>query len=296
MSDTGSNYYNVFVDNLLYKVVKTSGKDTLIRFIDNIDQDFHHIMIQKRTEGTCGRTTIHEFILSDKGQLKNDLQPSNKHIEFIGNSLTCGFGVEGKSRDEPYKAETENCNLSYACIIARYFESNYTLIAHSGQGVVRNYGDSVRVSAITMKDRIANTFDMNLDKKWNFKTYKPNLVVINLGSNDFSTEPCPLEEEFIHSYKLIIKQLRTMYGNVPILCISPSIPKRQITRYMENMCKELDDKQIYLYILPKGLYNNTTELGSAWHPNSNGQIKMAISLISYISTITGWPLKANLFY
>ncbi|WP_204266956.1 hypothetical protein, partial [Citrobacter youngae] len=42
----------------------------------------------------------------------------SRHIEFIGNSLTCGYGVEGKDRSEPYKAETENCNLSYATIIA----------------------------------------------------------------------------------------------------------------------------------------------------------------------------------
>ena len=75
----------------------------------------------------------------------------SRHIEFIGNSLTCGYGVEGKDRSEPYKAETENCNLSYATIIARYFNADYTLIAHSGRGVVRNYGDSVRISAVTMK-------------------------------------------------------------------------------------------------------------------------------------------------
>ena len=175
----------------------------------------------------------------------------SRHIEFIGNSLTCGYGVEGKDRSEPYKAETENCNLSYATIIARYFNADYTLIAHSGRGVVRNYGDSVRISAVTMKDRMLNTFDMNLDKKWDFKTYKPDLVVVNLGTNDFSTNIYPLEDEFIHAYKLLISRLRTNYGDVPILCISPAIAQRQIVQYMERMRKDLNDKKVYIAVLPR---------------------------------------------
>ena len=31
-----------------------------------------------------------------------------------------------------------------------------------------------------------NTFDEDLTHKWNFKEYRPDLVVINLGSNDFN--------------------------------------------------------------------------------------------------------------
>ena len=199
VSDTGINYYNVFIDSLLHKIVKVTGKDTLINFISGIDKGVHRVLIQKRTEGEWGKTTIHQFVLPAGGKLEKETDRPSRHIEFIGNSLTCGYGVEGKDRSEPYKAETENCNLSYATIIARYFDADYTLIAHSGRGVVRNYGDSVRVSAVTMKDRMLNTFDMDLDKKWDFKTYKPDLVVINLGSNDFSTGLYPLEDEFIRA-------------------------------------------------------------------------------------------------
>ena len=167
-------------------------------------------------------------------------------------------------------------------IIARYFNADYTLIAHSGRGVVRNYGDSVRISAVTMKDRMLNTFDMNLDKKWDFKTYKPDLVVVNLGTNDFSTNIYPLEDEFIHAYKLLISRL--------------AITQRQIVQYMERMRKDLNDKKVYIAVLPEGLCDPTTDLGAVWHPNYKGQMKMAMSLIPYMSTITGWPLKKESFY
>ena len=147
-----------------------------------------------------------------------------------------------------------------------------------------------------MKDRMLNTFDMNLDKKWDFKTYKPDLVVVNLGTNDFSTNIYPLEDEFIHAYKLLINRLRANYGDVPILCISPAIAQRQIVQYMERMRKDLNDKKVYIAVLPEGLCDSTTDLGAAWHPNYKGQMKMAMSLIPYMSTITGWPLKKESFY
>ena len=75
---------------------------------------------------------------------------------------------EGLSKDEPFKPQTENCNKAYACIIARYFGADYTLIAHSGRGAARNYGDKNATSQNTMADRVANTFDEAAEPAWDF--------------------------------------------------------------------------------------------------------------------------------
>lgn len=105
-----------------------------------------------------------------------------------------------------------------------------------------------------------------------------------------------MEDEFIHAYTLLINRLRENYGDIPVLCISPAIAQRQIVEYMERMRKELNDKKVYIAVLPEGLFNVTTDLGAVWHPNYKGQTKMATSLIPYISTITDWPLKPESFY
>ena len=70
----------------------------------------------------------------------------------------------------------------------------------------------------------------------------------------------------------------------------------QIVQYMERMRKDLNDKKVYIAVLPEGLCDPTTDLGAVWHPNYKGQMKMAMSLIPYMSTITGWPLKKESFY
>lgn len=43
----------------------------------------------------------------------------------------------------------------------------------------------------------------------------------------------------------------------------------------------------------KSHFNQTTDLGSAWHPNYSGQKKIAMSLIPYVSTVTGWELTGK---
>ncbi|MFR7516721.1 MAG: hypothetical protein ACLUVY_05640 [Bacteroides uniformis] len=46
-------------------------------------------------------------------------------------------------------------------------------MAHSGRGAVRNYGDTVRVSAVTMREKMLQTFDEGSKEQWDFKAYTP---------------------------------------------------------------------------------------------------------------------------
>ena len=150
LSEKGKSYYNVFVDGKLHRVVESCGNDTTINFVSGISKSKHEIRIQKRTEGEYGKTTVKEFVLNAGGKLTATPKTRTRHIEFIGDSFTCGYGTEGKSKKERFKLETENCKLSYSTIIPRYFNADYTLVAHSGYGAVRNYGDKKRVSDVTM--------------------------------------------------------------------------------------------------------------------------------------------------
>ena len=115
------------------------GPAKTIVLAEGLPHGVHTVLVQKRTEGEQGRTTL--FAVGSDGPLLDAPQAPDRHIEFIGDSHTCGYGTEGKSPKEPFTPETENCDLAWGCIIARYFDADYTLIAHSGQGIVRNWGD-----------------------------------------------------------------------------------------------------------------------------------------------------------
>ncbi len=293
VSDTKKNYYNLTVDGRDAGVVATFGADSVIMLAGGLARGEHTVRMQKRTEGEQGRTTVHALLLDKGARLLPAPAAPGRHIEFIGNSLTCGYGTEGLSKDEPFKPETENCDKAYSCIIARYFGADYTLIAHSGRGAARNYGDKKSTSENTMADRLANTFDEDAEPAWDFvrSPYRPDLVVINLGSNDFSTRPHPSCEEFVAAYTRILQTLRQAYGDgVPVLCVAPRVSEPAFS-YIRTICQTTEFANIHFSAILPGYCNDGSDLGSSAHPNYAGQRKMAMLLIPYVSTLTGWEAE-----
>lgn len=290
LSCSGDCYLNVFADGVLKNTIEVCSKDTLIELISDINKKQSRITVQKRTEGEYGRLTVHNFVLPKSGSIAAPpAAKNNRHIEFIGNSLTSGFGTEGKDKTEPFKVSTENCNIAYGSVISRYFDAEYTFISHSGQGAVRNYGDEKRTSTLCMRERMMRTFDMDT-LLWTNGSYHPQLVVINLGTNDFTTEPHPYRSEFVDGYLKLIKQVRQLYGNIPILCVCPPTISEPLPQYIDEVKQKANDPKVFVQHLTYGLYNDSDDLGSVSHPNKKGQLKMAMALIPYISTITGWDV------
>jgi len=291
-SDIGESHFNVFVDDQLKQKIVISGKDTLINLVKGLDKrKTHHIRVQKRSEGEFGRTTIHSFLINKGAVIQPLRSRPNRFIEFIGDSFTVGYGTDGLHRDEPFLVATENADKTYACILARYFEADYALIAHSGRGAVRNYGDSLTSSRYTMKDAMMNTLNSDTTIHYSFDRYRPDLVIINLGSNDFSTQPNPSQEEFEGAYTAIIQKIRKTYGkNTKILCVISRLGG-SVEKYINQVIENLQDPNVYATASLRGVTNNDSDMGAAWHPGYTGHQKMAMFMIPYISTIMGWPLE-----
>ncbi len=285
-SGTGRNYYNVFINGELNQVISTSLQDSTILICNNLPNGEYHVRVQKRTEGEQGTTTL--YGIESTRKLMAAPKAQSRFIEFIGDSHTCGYGTDGLSVKEPFTPETENCNTAWGCILARYFNADYALIAHSGQGIVRNYGDKKEVSDFTMKDRYTQTLDMGFDTKYDFKAYTPDIVVIKLGTNDFSCEISPSQENYNNAYSILIEKIRKAYGTqVPILCVAPS-DQTVIYTYLQELCATIADPNLaYTAMLPY-ITNWDNDMGANYHPNYQGQRKMAMAIAPYIATLTSW--------
>lgn len=293
LSDTGRSYFDVTVDGRPAGKFKAAGNDTTVVVATGLSRGVHDITLRKRTEGETGRTTFHEFILPRGGSM-TATGPRGRFIEVIGNSLSAGFGTEGLSRDEPFTPENENCNLSYSTIIPRYFDADYAIIAHSGQGAVRNYGDPLRMSLTgTMNRRYHQTLDCDTTYRWAFEGYRPDLVIVNLGANDFMTEPNPYRREFVEGYTRLLNTILDHYGrDTRILCVIPYAVQDDVVSYFPEAVAATGAPYIYIARQSVDHINATTDRGAVWHPNYNGQRKMAMMLIPYISTIMDWPLTS----
>jgi len=291
-SDTGRNYYNVWIDRTpgpnSDRIICTAGTDTTIVLTENSGKGTHSVILQKRTEGEQGKTTFSAFITD--GTLSEADPIADRLIEFIGDSYTCGFGTENSTAADPFKAETENCNLTYAAIASRYFNADFVLVSHSGQGIARNYDEFGK--GYNMPDRYTQTFDGYREPKWNAaEGYRPDLVVVYLGTNDFSTDRQPSFRIFKERYIELLSKVKENYGDdISIICMAPKADPC-LLEYVKASCEACGLKNIHYMSLQDSVHDNCGDLGASWHPNYKGQKKVASCLIPYISTVTGWEME-----
>ncbi len=288
LSDTQRNYFNLWVDGNEQSKFTSEGEHSLVvLFNDPAAPGEHLVRIQKATEAEQGRVTLHRLTTDGRLLPADDLKRP-RHIEFYGDSLTCGYGTESLSGSDPFLPETENCRYSYAALTADHFGADYNLISHSGRGLVRNYGDAQPLSdpTLTMSARAFRLYDEDPASVWDFSMspYRPDALVITLGTNDFSTEPHPTEEQFVAGYRALIERLRAAWGEeLPVLCV---VHSPHAVGCVSKMVTEMP--RCAMADISWGVYNRTTDLGASEHPNRFGQQKMARIVIEKFSELTGW--------
>ncbi|HZL09680.1 MAG TPA: SGNH/GDSL hydrolase family protein [Prolixibacteraceae bacterium] len=294
MSDTGHNYYNVIVDDQSSRTFDVKS-DTTIVLASGLGTQIHRIQIYKRTEGNQGTGSFKGILISEKGEMIPWEKIPSRKIEFIGNSITCGYGTEG-AKGERWKPSTENNYQSYAPIMARAFNADYHIVAHSGMGAVRNYGDKEKVSSIAMPNLFKRVYDEKELPVWDFKLWKPDVVVINLGTNDFSTQPFPDKAVFKAAYEKLINDVRKQYGDLPVFCIAGPMTDEPCYSYVKEMVEDfrsVDQKHdVYFVGIPTYLMNPEKDLGSDSHPNYSGQQKMAAHVLPVIASVLEWDYQA----
>jgi len=252
----------------------------------------HTIMVQKRTEPLVGKGVFMGFLL-DKGASLLPLKPRpGRRIEFIGNSITSGYGVLSDSSNCNFSPQTEDAAMSYASQVARNLHADYHLISYSGRGVVRNYGDSNRTSVNPMPALYDRTCYFDTTLKWDFNSWVPQVVVINLGTNDFSTHPYPDSSVFEEGYIKLIDHVRSLYPRVTIFCVSGPMIGEPCTGYVHDVVarerrSEGRDKDIYIIEIPRTIMSDD-DWGANMHPNVLGSMRMASVVVPMIKLWMNW--------
>lgn len=304
VSDTKKNYYNLWLDKETWnepdKIVTVTGKDTTIVLLSKEEitaicgkknakpASVHQITLQKRTEGEQGLTTFQKVLVNGSLQPADAVRP--RVIEFVGDSYTCGYGSENSVKTDPFKPETENCNKSYCNIVARYFDAECFVVAHSGFGIARNYNDNVK--GWYMPERYSQAFDMDRESRWDAAAcpVKPNITVIYLCTNDFSTDRQPSKSMFKKNYITLIGKIKAAYGEThPVLCVAGK-NDFLMASYIQEVVADCGFGNVSFAVLAPNVHNAESDLGASFHPNYVGHTKKAYNLIPYVATMTGWDI------
>jgi hypothetical protein len=303
MAATRHNYFNVCIDAPMsaepHRIIEVASQDTVIELIDpaylrSSKLKQHTVIVQKRTEGEQGKTTVHGFMTDAKGSFYQAEPIKARQLEFIGASYDCGYGVDDTSRLAKFSPETENASRSFCAIISRYFDADYVVVAHSGMGASRNYNS--KFDGYHMPDRYLQTFDMDSTQatRWNAaeSDIRPALTCIYLGGNDFSVSLQPSYEKFRDGYYRLIRYIKDYYGeDHPVLCVA-SKSHSTLLPYMRDMVRFCPMPNVHFMACCPTLHLSTDEdLGAAMHPNYLGHQKFSYAYIPYVATLTGWGLQ-----
>ncbi len=279
--DSLRNMFTVIIDDSLF-VLTADRADSTYRLADSLPDTRHKLEIIRRTEWHGGNTTFLGLELDKRGKTYPP-QLKERKIEFIGDSYTCGYGNEGKSREEHFTYQTENNYMTFGSITARAMNAEYLAVCRSGIGIVQGYGGGREFTMPRYYDEVLSDSTMS----WDYSKCQPQLVVIDLAGNDLSA---PLDSaEFVNAYVTFLKRIRQNYNAAAIVCIAgPSSPGEEWNKWRNLIHAVVDqfgkaDQAVHYFEFTPFEPN-----GSDWHPNVLEHQRMADELEPFVKEVMKW--------
>jgi len=309
---TTTNYFNVIIDGVVMKKLQLSRTQTVYELARGLSDGEHTVELFKLTESNVGKVEFQGFQLeTGKTLVAPDPLPARK-IEFIGNSMTCGYGNEVSltalqlETIQGFNSVNENNYKAWGAITARNLNAQYSCVAYSGRGLYMNNNGTTTGVMPSVYDR---TFPDNATPQWDRTKYTPNVIVINLGTNDFSAEAFASKTvnrtAFVNSYISFINKLRDYYPDATVVCavgvmMSDYFPvgAQHWTRIKEYVKAVRDhfntngDNKVHYFEMSSQL----APYGEDWHPSANTHVDMATRLTQFINSLSPsiWDAPASL--
>lgn len=295
------NWINVIVADTIYSRLKLQqGKHGyLITIPTNVKKV---ITLSKATEAFVGEVKFYGIESSNfKDRYKLPVQ-NKKCIQFIGNSITCGYGnmvsIPAPPDGNPltgFHSQNENAYQSYAMQTARKLNAAPVLVSFSGKGMYRNFDSDTIETMPKIYDRIHLQNDSS--EKWNYTKQVPDLIVINLGTNDYYAESQnkPLNDSiFTQTYIQFVQRLLSYYPNTKIICTNGSMlndawpegkmcwtrVQASIQKVQEHFHAKGNTKIYTFFFAPQ-----SAPYGENYHPSLATHTKMAEELTTFIQTV-----------
>ena len=246
----------------------------------------HTVRIEALTESQAGPNVFGGFLYST-GTQPLTVAHHARQIEFIGDSHTVGYGNTSPSRDCTEKevwATTDN-SQAFGPKVAAHYDADFQINAISGRGIVRNYGG---FTADPMPEAYPFTL-LDHSARYEDSTWRPQIIVIALGTNDFSTALNPgekwktrneLRADFESTYVRFIDSLRARNREAFIIVWATDMAEGEIESEARRVVSQLEsagEKRI-AFVPIHGL----AMTGCHWHPSVADDDLIAAKLIGVI--------------
>lgn len=295
-------YIAVFLDDAEEpaQTIRVRDNETIVLYFSETTQT-HRIKIVKLTENF--RTALGIAAFQAEGTLNSFAANSKDVIEFIGDSITCGFGNATSDVAHEFEASEENGWMTHGAIAARALGLAPRFICVSGISIEKSpampglysmrelypYVDRI------LEDKLAEQRGTAVPayRRFEFAAHPARYVVLNLGTNDasqiyFSPNQEQAEQEFEQNYYRFVSELRTLHGpQTTIICALGCMDYYlfdKIQAAVSRLKSDTGDTNIVILKYHK-MMNLGQDVGACMHPSIYRHQLMAQDLIACIQNL-----------
>lgn len=233
---------------------------------DSEETQVLQVQIMKVSESPMSAIGI-EPLMCDEEAVITPMPAKAHKMEFIGDSITCGYGTDDEDMTHTFSTETEDVTKAYAYKTAKLLDADYSMFSASGYGIISGYTADPQVRGATelippyyesqcfSRDTFGEA-GYPADIPWNFAEYQPEVIVINLGTNDdsYCQDTVEKQEEYVRQYIEFLKVVRKNNPNAEIFCVLGLMGDRlypRVCEAAEGYTAQTGDKRIHTVHIPE---------------------------------------------
>jgi len=255
------------------------------------------VKLSETAMSTCGIRTI----AVDAAEGIRPTPAKAHRIEFIGDSITCGYGVDDEEPEHHFSTATEDATCAYAYRTAQALDADYSLVSLSGYGIISGYTATAEEPVTT---QLLPTYYEKLgfsygsyeglapqDVRWDFAARQPDVVVINLGTNDdsYCLDHEERQQHYCDQYADFLRTVRRCNPGAKILCTLGMMGDR-LYPFVEKAAAAYsaatgDDNITCMPFVPQLAEDG---LAADYHPTEATHRKAAEKLTAEIRRLMGW--------
>jgi len=287
LSTTIADHFQAVVDGQPAAAFAITKEPALYPIALGLPAGEHTVVLYKCTESNRGTARFYGLRLAPGTRLL-PAPAANRCIEFIGDSITCGYGDLGANPKDPVSPANSNWYYTYGAIAARRLGAEQVTVAASG----------IRLTQSGQWDAMPRVYTRvhpnDREYPWDFtRGPVPNVVVINLGTNDFRKDP-PDESgwtgalgQFLDFVRSLRPSAEIYVADGPIMGPGPDLDHLRAWN-LEVVARRRASGDTRCHTLNFAVQQPEDGYGSDYHPSVKTHMKMADQLVAAIRADTNW--------
>ena len=268
----GGVYFTIVVDGVTlardYCRIASVG-ETKVKLASDLPAGKHTFAIYRQSEHSFGEVGV--CALSYEGEMLAKPADKDLYIEFIGDSISCGYGNLVSNGQGAGESLYSDGTQGYTYLTAQALNADWSTVSWSGLGCKYGY------SSTTMQDVYpAQRYNYDKNTLYDFSK-QPDVVILALGTNDNSMQ----SDAALKRAGLVemLQLVREKNPNAPIVWIH-GMMTNGVSAMIEEIVAEFGGADAGYYAC-RLTQNNA---GGGAHPSLAGQQTFANELVAFLET------------